>query len=78
MFYKKQFLEYSKENTSHLMMSPLTPLLLFQLKYMSIEVTGKRTPIENEKAFSSPLKMKQFSDLEMKKSALDIFVKRNC
>jgi hypothetical protein len=36
---------------------------------MSIEVTGKRTPVENEQAFYSPLKMKQFSDLEMDKSA---------
>jgi hypothetical protein len=36
---------------------------------MSIEVTGKRTPIKNEQAFSSPLKIKQFSDLEMEKSA---------
>jgi hypothetical protein len=67
MFYKKQFLEYSKENTSHLM-GPLTPLLLFQLKYMSIEVTGKRTPIKNEQAFCSPLKMKHFSVLEMENS----------
>ncbi len=69
MFYKKHFLEYSKENTSHLMVGPLTPLLLFQLKYMSIDVTGKRTPVENEQAFYSPLKMKQFSDLKMENSA---------